>query len=301
MKKMATNTRVALLSLATALTACSHGEQLTDSGFTHEAETDASLPLASSRFQQEATLISANMLMELDGIEPEQEPTTVAETPVEEAPTLTPVVEQPRARQLKIEPVALPARVEPKPVVRGGPIRTVVRHIVPESIEITFENGFDQEIQVEYVEGRDWIKNLSKIGKKHYIDFDIVGDDLLISRSAVTYAAAPKPAPKGTPQIVVDGKPVSNALVRGDIRFIVREGGDLKSTLEQWNEAFGWTIRWFTDHEYPIEANHEFKGPFKDAAKELLGHFAEAEPPISAKFFKNNVIVIRDANSLSSN
>lgn len=86
-------------------------------------------------------------------------------------------------------------------------------------------------------------------------------------------------------------KPVDQKVGSG--KFIVVPGYDLRTTLESWAAATGWTVNWKSEFKYQIEADATFSGTFVEASSALINAMRDARPTITVDFYAaNNVVVI---------
>lgn len=89
------------------------------------------------------------------------------------------------------------------------------------------------------------------------------------------------------------GKVTKDASVSSaPVRFSVAEGDELRSVLEKWGSAAGWTVKWDSQFHYPIEASATFDGDFIEAVSALVRAMSEARPVITVDFYKGNKVVV---------
>jgi hypothetical protein len=74
--------------------------------------------------------------------------------------------------------------------------------------------------------------------------------------------------------------------------WIAESGRTLRSVLGAWAAQAGWSLVWQSSFDYPLEASGRFSGDFPSAVAALLGGFAEAKPPPTARIFSSNQVVI---------
>ena len=73
-----------------------------------------------------------------------------------------------------------------------------------------------------------------------------------------------------------------------------KQGQTLRSVLERWAEAAGWSVAWESNHTYFLQASARFGGSFVEATEDLTSSFEKADPPVFAHFYNgNNVVVIK--------
>lgn len=74
--------------------------------------------------------------------------------------------------------------------------------------------------------------------------------------------------------------------------FVVREGQNLRSVLEEWSGRSGWRLVWNSEYSYALNSSAQFKGTFHEAAHELLRSMAHVRPQVTATFFAGNKTLV---------
>lgn len=74
-------------------------------------------------------------------------------------------------------------------------------------------------------------------------------------------------------------------------RFAVMANSSLRSTLEGWTRASGWTLIWDQDSDYRIRASAVFPGAFEDAVIDLVDSIHLDNPELSVVLYRGNRVV----------
>lgn len=92
----------------------------------------------------------------------------------------------------------------------------------------------------------------------------------------------------GTPHVYTSG-------------WAVMAGTSLKSALEGWCRAAGWTLIWDSPVDYRLRASANFSGGFEEAGSRLIDAIYADNPEIVANFHRINRVVHIRHDPLSSN
>lgn len=235
----------------------------------------------------------------------------------------------PPAAQAPVSPPVSTAPAGSYTVVRGFgkgmDLATAVSIVVPPSFAVSWPAGAPRDAKVSWSGDRPWpdvLRDmLAPLGLK--ADVGLATVDIARSEPAVA-APAPAPAPVLAPVTEVAaaapaplvrpaGSDVSPTAapaapmidtVAGNLpsrTWHVSAGDMLWQTLERWAADAGWTVQWDNpERDYPLRADATFEGPFitqtydgaiSGAAPELLRLFANAKPPVRAKFYFGNRVL----------
>lgn len=96
------------------------------------------------------------------------------------------------------------------------------------------------------------------------------------------------PADEVAVQAIAASAPAVVAVPAGEARFAMVPGSTLRTTLEQWAAAGGWTVHWATERSYPIRGRAIFTGDFVAAASDLIRSFRHLNPPPIGRFYLRN-------------
>lgn len=83
--------------------------------------------------------------------------------------------------------------------------------------------------------------------------------------------------------------------------WAVMAGSSLKSALEGWCKAAGWTLIWDSPVDYRLRASANFQGSFEEAGSRLIDAIYVDNPEIVANFARINRVVHIRHDPLSSN
>ena len=68
-------------------------------------------------------------------------------------------------------------------------------------------------------------------------------------------------------------------------------GGDLKSTLDGWSRAAGWTLVWDSPVNYRLRASAQFGGDFETAVARLVNTIHRSSPEVLVTLYRGNRVV----------
>ena len=68
-------------------------------------------------------------------------------------------------------------------------------------------------------------------------------------------------------------------------------GGDLKSTLDGWSRAAGWTLVWDSPVNYRLRASAQFGGDFETAVASLVNTIHRSSPEVLVTLYRGNRVV----------
>lgn len=116
-----------------------------------------------------------------------------------------------------------------------------------------------------------------------------------------TRPPGPAPATVGTVNITQNSNTSSEgALATTDVlpvkpaTWSARAGMHLSELIAEWGRQQGWTVRWDTQLDYPIEAAFDIQAEsFLDAANEVFGAYQDAQEPFSVTAYANNVLIVK--------
>lgn len=78
------------------------------------------------------------------------------------------------------------------------------------------------------------------------------------------------------------------------MRWEARPGMRLSELITQWADKEGWTVRWDTRLDYPIEAAFNVEADaFLDAANNVFAAYQGAQEPFSVTAYANNVLIVK--------
>ena len=94
----------------------------------------------------------------------------------------------------------------------------------------------------------------------------------------------------------------SGQYVRSDDgRWAVLEGSSLKTTLEGWASAAGWTLIWDNPVDYRLRASATFSGGFEEAVGRLVDSIYQHNPEINVHLYRGNRVLHVREQTLTSN
>ena len=112
--------------------------------------------------------------------------------------------------------------------------------------------------------------------------------------TAASMALAPVPAQ-------ADVSAGSEPVVRIGDSWVILAGSSLKSTLEGWTRAAGWTLVWDSPIDFRVRASASYKGSFKASATALLDSINRENPELAPQFYNGNKVLHVSSNPLTSN
>ena len=68
-------------------------------------------------------------------------------------------------------------------------------------------------------------------------------------------------------------------------------GSDLKSTLDGWSRAAGWTLVWDSPVNYRLRASARFAGDFETAVASLVDTIHRSSPEVLVTLYRGNRVV----------
>ena len=68
-------------------------------------------------------------------------------------------------------------------------------------------------------------------------------------------------------------------------------GSDLKSTLDGWSRAVGWTLVWDSPVNYRLRASAQFGGDFETAVASLVNTIHRSSPEVLVTLYRGNRVV----------
>jgi hypothetical protein len=83
--------------------------------------------------------------------------------------------------------------------------------------------------------------------------------------------------------------------------WAVMAGASLKSTLEGWARASGWTVVWDNPVDYRLRASAAFPGGFEDAVGQLIDAIYQSNPELSVTLYRGNRVLHVHELGLTSN
>lgn len=93
----------------------------------------------------------------------------------------------------------------------------------------------------------------------------------------------------------------SEPVVKVGDSWVILAGSSLKSTLEGWTRAAGWTLVWDSPIDYRVRASASYKGSFKASATALLDSINRENPELAPQFYNGNRVLHVSNNPLTSN
>jgi hypothetical protein len=109
--------------------------------------------------------------------------------------------------------------------------------------------------------------------------------------AAAAHAPRPLAAPAATAAKPTALVPAAPTVTTGS--WTVRPGETLYGVLERWSREAGWSKpEWSGDFDYPISTAAGFSGDFVAAVSDLLRNYGDAEPPLRARIFTRNRVVV---------
>jgi hypothetical protein len=79
--------------------------------------------------------------------------------------------------------------------------------------------------------------------------------------------------------------------VRNAHGWAAMSGSDLKSTLEGWSRAAGWTLVWDSPVNYRLRASAQFGGNFETAVASLVNTIHRSSPEVLVTLYRGNRVV----------
>lgn len=84
-------------------------------------------------------------------------------------------------------------------------------------------------------------------------------------------------------------------------KWAVMEGASLKTTLEGWSAAAGWTLIWDNPVDYRLRASASFNGGFEEAVGRLIDSIYQHNPEINVHLYRGNRVLHVQEQTLTSN
>jgi hypothetical protein len=106
----------------------------------------------------------------------------------------------------------------------------------------------------------------------------------LMLATALSGQAAPSFADSG-------GSAAKAPAVRTARGWAAMSGGDLKSTLDGWSRAAGWTLVWDSPVNYRLRASAQFGGDFETAVASLVNTIHRSSPEVLVTLYRGNRVV----------
>jgi len=79
--------------------------------------------------------------------------------------------------------------------------------------------------------------------------------------------------------------------VRNAHGWAAMSGSDLKSTLDGWSRAAGWTLVWDSPVNYRLRASAQFGGNFETAVSSLVNTIHRSSPEVLVTLYRGNRVV----------
>jgi type IV pili sensor histidine kinase/response regulator len=79
--------------------------------------------------------------------------------------------------------------------------------------------------------------------------------------------------------------------VRNAHGWAAMSGSDLKSTLDGWSRAAGWTLVWDSPVNYRLRASAQFGGDFETAVASLVNTIHRSSPEVLVTLYRGNRVV----------
>jgi type IV pili sensor histidine kinase/response regulator len=79
--------------------------------------------------------------------------------------------------------------------------------------------------------------------------------------------------------------------VRNAHGWAAMSGSDLKSTLDGWARAAGWTLVWDSPVNYRLRASAQFGGNFETAVASLVNTIHRSSPEVLVTLYRGNRVV----------
>jgi type IV pili sensor histidine kinase/response regulator len=79
--------------------------------------------------------------------------------------------------------------------------------------------------------------------------------------------------------------------VRNAHGWAAMSGSDLKSTLDGWSRAAGWTLVWDSPVNYRLRASAQFGGNFETAVASLVNTIHRSSPEVLVTLYRGNRVV----------
>lgn len=101
--------------------------------------------------------------------------------------------------------------------------------------------------------------------------------------------------------VLADASNTSAAVPGTRDAWVIMAGSSLKSTLDGWSRAAGWTLIWDSPVDYRVRASATFKHGFERAASDLIDSIYIGNPELQATFHRGNKVLHINNQPLSSN
>ena len=79
--------------------------------------------------------------------------------------------------------------------------------------------------------------------------------------------------------------------VRNAHGWAAMSGSDLKSTLDGWSRAAGWTLVWDSPVNYRLRASAQFGGNFETAVASLVNTIHRSSPEVLVTLYRGNRVL----------
>jgi len=185
------------------------------------------------------------------------------------------------------------------------PLKRTLLQIVPGNYNIKYDTKVDQNMLVSWRGGRHWREVLAELSDNNDLNVMLTDHDVLISNKFDLIASdtheiryAPK---RRLPTLIPQhGKQYgAGGLVEVQVIFKAKPGRTLRDTLQEWTKVSGWHLQWETNRTFSIEAEVQFTGNFESATAQLVQAFSSASPPVRARYFQTNKVLVIDTPSVN--
>ncbi|MEP3670771.1 MAG: toxin co-regulated pilus biosynthesis Q family protein [Roseibium sp.] len=120
-------------------------------------------------------------------------------------------------------------------------------------------------------------------------------------RKALLGALAATVALSTTPMAAFADAAGPKQILRSGNQWAVLEGSSLKTTLEGWSDAAGWTLIWDNPVDYRLRASATFRGGFEEAVGRLIDSIYQHSPEINVHLYRGNRVLHVREQTLTSN
>lgn len=156
--------------------------------------------------------------------------------------------------------------------ISGVGLEQGINEIIPEGFSVSYAPG------VKKTENIQW--SLDRRGRSGQAWPD-------------TLAAALKPAglqfTRSGTKILISNRPLEKSIRRN---WSVKKGQKLSDILDSWGELAKVRVRFLTDRDWPIAADHHFVGDFEDVTRMLLEALSDSTPAPVGELTNNRQLLL---------
>lgn len=177
---------------------------------------------------------------------------------------------------------------------RDIPLDLALRQIIPADRSYSLVDGVSPDIVVSWQGGRPWPEILEEMLASRGLDYRERDGQIVIfpsnAKAGQPLALTSRPAADAPADQASTGSAANEPVGEGEWR--IEKGQWLYQTLSSWAEKAGWTVEWNMPRDFLLAHGAVFQGDFVSVAREILSHYADADPPLEAHFYRGNRVLL---------